>query len=174
MARLPIITAPDPILRTESSPVERVDDETRRLLADMFETMVAGEGIGLAAIQVGLAKRLIVANAAEGEQKPTPLRLVNPEILWRSDEESVYEEGCLSLPDMVAEVGRPARVRLRYVDENGELRELEAGGLLATCLQHEIDHLEGRLFIDYLSAFKRNIIIRKLLKARRAKATASA
>lgn len=170
MARLPILTVPDPVLRRKSSPVERVDDAVRKLLADMVETMIAGEGIGLAAIQVGVPKRLIVTNAAEAEAEPTPLKLVNPEILWRSDEESVYEEGCLSLPDQLAEVARPARVRVRYVDENGELRELEADGLLATCLQHEIDHLDGVLFIDYLSIVRRNIIVRKLKKAQRLKA----
>lgn len=170
MTRLSIVTVPDPILRKKSAPVEQVDEGVRRLLADMFESMIAGDGIGLAAIQVGIPKRLIVANVAEGEEAPTALKLVNPEILWHSDEESIHEEGCLSLPDQLADVARPARVRVRYVDENGELRELEAQGLLSTCLQHEIDHLDGVLFTDHLSVVKRNIIIRKLKKAQRAKA----
>lgn len=170
MAKLPIIIAPDPILRTQSQALERVGDEVRRLMDDMFETMIAGDGIGLAAIQVGLPKCLIVIHVAEDEEEPVSLKLVNPVILWQSDERSVYEEGCLSLPDHLAEVSRPAKARLSYLDENGEACEIEAGGLLATCLQHEVDHLSGTLFIDHLSVVKRNIIIRKLRKAKRTKA----
>ena len=167
MARLPILIVPDPVLRKISRPVERVDEAVRRLLDDMVQSMIEGKGIGLAAIQVARPLRLIVTHLEEDEAPAQTLKLVNPEILWRSNEERVYEEGCLSLPDQTAEVARPARVRVRYVDEHGELREREAEGLLATCLQHEIDHLDGVLFIDYLSAVKRNIIVRKLKKAQR-------
>jgi peptide deformylase len=172
MSRLSIITAPDPILRKKSAPLETIDDALRALMDDMLEAMVAGDGIGLAAIQVGVAKRLIVTKVAEGDEPPVALRLVNPEILWRADEPSVYEEGCLSLPDQLAEVERPERVRVAYLDETGERRELEAGGLLATCLQHEIDHLDGVLFVDHLSLVKRSMIIRKLKKAQRQKTAA--
>jgi len=167
MARLPILVVPDPVLRQISRPVERVDEAVRRLLDDMVQSMIEGKGIGLAAIQVARPLRLIVTHLEEDEARAQTLKLVNPEILWRSNEERVYEEGCLSLPDQTAEVARPARVRVRYVDEHGELREREADGLLATCLQHEIDHLDGVLFIDYLSTVKRNIIVRKLKKAQR-------
>ena len=173
MARLPLVIAPDPFLKQVSTPVESVSDEVRALMDAMFETMVANDGIGLAAIQVGVPKRVLVTNVFESEdEEPVPLRMVNPEILWRSDDEAVTEEGCLSLPDQLAEVVRPARVRLRYVDENGELRELDAERMTATCVQHEMDHLEGILFVDHLSRIKREMIIRKLVKQQKARASA--
>jgi peptide deformylase len=164
MALRPIITLPAPVLREKSTLVERVDDDVRALLTDMFETMYEAPGIGLAAVQVGITKRIVTIDVArEGEDKK-PMVFVNPEIIWSSDELSVYEEGCLSIPAYYEEVERPAKVRVRYQDEKGELRELEAEGLLATCLQHEIDHLEGKLFIDHLSKLKRDRVIKKFQK----------
>ena len=134
---------------------------------DMLETMYAAPGIGLAAPQVGVGKRVIVLDPAKDGEPPTPLKLANPEIVWASDEDAVFEEGCLSVPEHYAEVARPAAVRIRYLDYDDEFREMEASGLLATCLQHEMDHLDGILFIDHLTALKRNIILRKLLKAKK-------
>lgn len=167
MALLPIITAPDPRLEAVSTPVEAVTDEVRRQLDDMLETMYAAPGIGLAAIQVGIPKRMLVIDVSrEGEEKQ-PLYIVNPEFTWLSDEDKVYEEGCLSLPEQYAEVARPAEVKIEYLDYNGEKQELHADGLLAVCLQHEIDHLDGILFVDHISALKRNMILRKLLKQKR-------
>lgn len=167
MALLPIITAPDPRLEAVSTPVEAVTDEVRRQLDDMLETMYAAPGIGLAAIQVGIPKRMLVIDVSrEGEDKQ-PLYVVNPEFTWLSDEDKVYEEGCLSLPEQYAEVARPAEVKIEYLDYNGEKQELHADGLLAVCLQHEIDHLDGILFVDHISALKRNMILRKLLKQKR-------
>ena len=164
MALRPIITLPAPVLREVSTPVARVDDDVRALLSDMFETMYDAPGIGLAAVQVGITKRIITIDIArEGEDKK-PMVFINPEILWSSDELSLYEEGCLSIPQYYEEVERPAKVRVRYQDEKGEAREMEADGLLATCLQHEIDHLEGRLFIDHLSKLKRDRVIKKFQK----------
>ena len=164
MALRPIITLPAPVLREVSTPVARVDDDVRALLSDMFETMYDAPGIGLAAVQVGITKRIITIDIArEGEDKK-PMVFINPEIIWSSDELSLYEEGCLSIPQYYEEVERPAKVRVRYQDEKGEAREMEADGLLATCLQHEIDHLEGRLFIDHLSIFKRDRVIKKFQK----------
>ena len=167
MALLPIITAPDPRLKKVAAPVATVDDDVRRLLDDMLETMYAAPGIGLAAPQIGVLKRAIVVDVAEKDAKPAPMKIVNPEILWVSDDDANYEEGCLSLPDQYADVVRPRAIRLRYVDEQGELRELEAEGMLATCIQHEIDHLDGVLFVDHVSAVRRNIILRKLQKAKK-------
>lgn len=164
MALRPIITLPAPVLREVSTPVVRVDDDVRALLSDMFETMYDAPGIGLAAVQVGITKRIITIDIArEGEDKK-PMVFINPEIIWSSDELSLYEEGCLSIPQYYEEVERPAKVRVRYQDEKGEAREMEADGLLATCLQHEIDHLEGRLFIDHLSKLKRDRVIKKFQK----------
>jgi peptide deformylase len=175
MARVPLVIAPDPILKQVSTPVESVTDEVRALIDDMFETMIAADGIGLAAIQVGVPKRILVTNVFENEDDdPIPLRMVNPEIVWRSDEEAISEEGCLSLPDQLAKVARPARVRLRYIDEAGEVCELEAEHMMATCVQHEIDHLEGILFVDHLSRIKRDMIIRKLVKQKKVRASARA
>jgi peptide deformylase len=167
MAKLEIITLPDPLLRKASAPVERVDAELLKLADDMLETMYAAPGIGLAAPQVGVGKRVIVLDLAKDGEPPTPLKLANPEIVWASDEDAVFEEGCLSVPEHYAEVARPAAVRIRYLDYDDEIREMEASGLLATCLQHEMDHLDGILFIDHLTALKRNIILRKLLKAKK-------
>jgi len=169
MAILSVLTAPDPRLKVVSKPVEKVDDSVRRLMDDMLETMYASQGIGLAAPQVGVAKRVIVIDLArerEGE-KPNPIKLANPEIVWRSEEEIVCEEGCLSVPDQYSEVSRSKAVKIRYLDYENEIREMEAEGYLATCIQHEIDHLNGVLFIDHLSSLKRNIILRKLTKARK-------
>lgn len=167
MAKLDIITLPDPKLRLVSEPVERIDDELGRLLDDMLETMYEAPGIGLAGIQVGVPRRIItidVSGREEGEAR-SPLFLINPEIVTSSDDRSVYEEGCLSIPDYYAEVERPASVRLRYLDREGKQQEIDADGLLATCIQHEVDHLDGKLFIDYLSRLKREMVIRKFVKA---------
>jgi peptide deformylase len=172
MALLPIYETPDPILRQISSPVEEVTDELRKLIDDMFDTMYAAPGIGLAAIQVGVPKRLLVIDLQEpeeegGEPIKDPLVFVNPEILEVSETTKPYNEGCLSLPDQYAEVLRPDRVRARWLDRNGQAHEEWIDGLLAVCLQHEIDHLNGILFIDHLSRLKRDMIMKKLVKARR-------
>jgi len=172
MALLPIIEVPDPRLRKISSPVETVDDELRALIADMFETMYDAPGIGLAAIQVGVPKRVLVMDLAEpleegGEPVRDPRVFINPEILAHSDEEVPYTEGCLSVPDQYAEVLRPDHIRARWLDEHGKQHEQNLDGLLAICLQHEMDHLEGILFIDDLSKLKRDMVLKKLAKARR-------
>jgi peptide deformylase len=170
MALLPIITAPDPRLKLKAKPVAQVDDTVRRLMDDMLETMYAAPGIGLAAPQVGVAHRVIVVDAARDGEEAQPLKVANPEILWRSDELATYSEGCLSLPEHYADVERPAAIKLRYLDYQNDIREVELNGLLATCVQHEMDHLEGVLFVDRISSLKRNIILRKLAKAKRLKA----
>ncbi len=167
MAQLPIITAPDPRLKIKARPVRAVDDKIRRLMDDMLDTMYGSIGIGLAAPQVGQSSRVIVLDVAREGEKPQPLKLANPEILWRSPELTTGNEGCLSLPEHYAEVTRPAKIRLRYLDYQNEIREIEASGLLAMCLQHEIDHLDGVLFVDHISSLKRGIILRKLAKAKR-------
>jgi peptide deformylase len=169
MALLSIITAPDPRLKVRANPVARVDDGVRRLMDDMLETMYAAPGIGLAAPQIGDARRIIVLDLARQGEPPQPLRLANPELLWVSEELTLQNEGCLSLPEHYADVERPNRIRVRYIDHENEIRELEAEGLLATCIQHEMDHLEGVLFVDHISTLKRNIILRKLTKAKRQK-----
>jgi peptide deformylase len=172
MAVLPILEAPHPLLKVKAEPVQAADASLRELAADMLETMYAAPGVGLAAPQVGVPKRLFVADVADRKkgEEPRPMVLLNPEVTWRSEEEVVQEEGCLSLPGQFADVARPAAVRVRYLDLEGERREVEAGGLLARCLQHEIDHLDGVLFTDHLSPLRRNMILRKLAKARRARA----
>ncbi len=167
MAILPIITAPDPRLKLKAKPVACVDDEIRKLMDDMLETMYLAPGIGLAAPQVGVAKRVLVVDVAGEDQKRAPLKIANPEILWRSEELATYSEGCLSLPEHYADVSRSAEIKLRYLDYQNEIREIHATGLLATCIQHEMDHLEGVLFVDHISTLKRNIILRKLAKAKR-------
>lgn len=167
MAMLPIITAPDPRLKAVSAPVERVDDALRQLMDDMLETMYAAPGIGLAAIQVGVAKRVLVIDIEGDAENPRPHYFVNPEIIWESEELATYNEGCLSVPEQYAEVDRPAEVKVRYLDYHGQPQEQHFTGLMATCLQHEMDHLEGVLFIDHLSNLKRNMILRKLKKAQR-------
>jgi len=167
MAKLDIIIAPDARLKLKCAPVAKVDASIRKLMDDMLETMYAAPGVGLAAPQVGVTKRIIVVDAAAKGQPPQPHRMANPEIVWASDDDNVYNEGCLSLPEHYADVVRPRAVRVRYLDHENEVRELEADGLLATCIQHEMDHLDGILFVDHISALKRNMILRKLLKAKR-------
>jgi peptide deformylase len=168
MAKRDIISIPDKRLRMPSAPVERIDDELRRLADDMLETMYAAPGIGLAAVQIGVPRRLITIDLVGREdetRQPEPLVLINPKVLWTADERATYEEGCLSIPDYYAEVERPARVRVAYLDRKGEAQEVEANGMLAVCLQHEIDHLDGKLFIDHLSKLKRDMVVRKFTKA---------
>jgi len=169
MALLPIYTAPDPLLKTISTPVEEVTEETRKLVADMFDTMYEAPGIGLAAIQVGMPKRLLVLDVVgKGrDELPEPMTLINPEITWVSDHDATYEEGCLSLPEHYADVVRPAEIDVSFLDIDGNKQQLRADGLLATCIQHEIDHLDGILFVDHISALKRNMILRKLLKLKK-------
>jgi peptide deformylase len=174
MAQLPIITAPDPRLKIKARPVPAVNDRIRRLMDDMLDTMYGAIGIGLAAPQVGQLSRVIVLDIARDGEKPQPLQLANPEILWRSPELTTGNEGCLSLPEHYAEVTRPAKIRLRYLDYQNEIREIEASGLLAMCLQHEIDHLDGVLFVDHISSLKRGMILRKLAKVKRSRAPATA
>jgi len=174
MALLPIITAPDPRLKIKAKPVARVDAKVRRLMDDMLETMYQAVGIGLAAPQVGAALRVLVIDVAREGEKPKPMRIANPEILWRSEETILASEGCLSLPEHYADVARPSAIRLRYLDHENEIREIDAKGLLATCLQHEIDHLDGVLFVDHISALKRGMILRKLAKSKRSRTLAPA
>ncbi len=168
MALLPIITAPDPRLKQLCAPVEAVDAEIRQLMDDMLETMYNAPGIGLAAPQVGVLKNVIVVDLADENEEKTPLRMANPELLEVSDDDASYEEGCLSLPEHYGDVVRPAKIKVRFLDHENEIRELDAEGLLATCIQHEMDHLDGILFVDHLTALKRNMILRKLLKAKKA------
>ncbi|MGO7159489.1 peptide deformylase [Rhizobium johnstonii] len=166
----PLIILPDPVLRQLSKPIERVDSDLQRLADDMLETMYDAPGIGLAAIQIGVPRRMLVIDISrEGEEKQ-PQVFINPEIVKSSDERSLYEEGCLSIPDYYAEVERPAVVSVKYLDRNGKEQTVEADGLLATCLQHEIDHLNGVLFIDYISRLKREMVIKKFTKAAKSKA----
>ncbi|MBX3445943.1 MAG: peptide deformylase [Parvibaculum sp.] len=172
MAIREIITAPDPRLKEVSKPVDRVDDELRALMDDMLETMYDAPGIGLAAIQIGVPKQVIVMDLAREGEKPAPRYFVNPEIIWTSEDTAVYEEGCLSVPDLYEEVERPARCRVRYLDYQGEIREEECDELLATCLQHEMDHLKGVLFIDHLSRVKRSMMLKKLMKQKKLQETA--
>jgi peptide deformylase len=169
MALLPILQAPHPVLKAKAQPVTRIDDELRRLVADMFETMYKAPGIGLAAPQIGVLERVVVVDVGEEDDR-RPMALVNPKILWRSENLVTAEEGCLSLPGQFADVTRPDAVRLRYATEHGEDREIDADGLLARCIQHEIDHLDGVLFTDHLSALRRNMIMRKLAKRRQLRA----
>jgi peptide deformylase len=175
MAIRPIFETPDPVLRQISKPVETIDDELNTLIADMFETMYHAPGIGLAAVQVGVPKRLLVMDLQDPEDPDDPESpvvkeprvFINPEILAHSDHEVPYTEGCLSVPDQYAEVMRPDRIRARWMDEHGKAHEKELDGLLAVCLQHEMDHLEGVLFIDHLSKLKRDMVLKKLAKQRK-------
>ena len=172
MSLLPIIEVPDPILRSTSAPVERVDDELRGLIANMFETMYAAPGIGLAAVQVAVPRRLFIIDLQDPEEEggdpvKKPQVFINPEILSMSDEISVYNEGCLSIPDQYAEVERPASVRARWLDAEGKQQEGDVDGLLATCFQHETDHLNGILFIDHISRLRRDMVLKKLAKLRK-------
>ena len=159
-----ILTEPDPILRKKSSPIANVDNDLRKMLKNMLETMYKAPGIGLAAIQVGILKRAVVIDVSKEDEKKNPLFLINPEIIYRSNETSIYEEGCLSLPGQYAEIERPSKCQVKYIDFDGKAKELKAEGLLSTCIQHEIDHLDGVLFIDYLSKLKKTMIIKKLSK----------
>ena len=164
MSQRKIVIEPDPILRKESEPIEKVDNDLRKLLDDMLETMYAAPGIGLAAVQVGILKRLIVIDISKDKEKKNPLFLINPEIVSKSKNTSIYEEGCLSLPGHFAEIERPAECQINFLDYNGKKKEITAQGLLSTCIQHEVDHLNGILFIDYLSKLKKDMIIKKLVK----------
>ena len=168
MAIRPILVVPDPLLKQVSQPVDRVDDDLRTLMDDMLETMYDAPGIGLAAIQIGVPKRVIVMDLAKQDDPPAPRYFVNPEILWASEETAPYEEGCLSVPEIYDEVERPARVKLRYLNYKGEQVEEDAEGLYGVCIQHEMDHLEGVLFIDHLSRLKREQAIKKVKKQAKA------
>ena len=161
---------PDPVLKTKAKPVAEVDEDLRQLMNDMLETMYHAPGIGLAANQVGDLRRVIVMDCAGKEEEPQPLKMVNPEILWTAEELRRHEEGCLSVPEQYAELDRPEAVTVRYLDEMGETQELEAEGILATCIQHEIDHLNGVMFFDHLSSLKRNMLLRKFTKWKKEKA----
>jgi len=165
MSVRPIIVLPDKRLRLVSEPVVRIDAEVKKLVADMFETMYAAPGVGLAAIQLGVPKRVVTIDATRGDEKKQPVTLINPEILWFSEEKSVIEEGCLSIPDFTDEVERPAKIKARFLDLDGRTIEAEAEGLFARVLQHEIDHINGVLFIDHLSKLKRGRVEKKFAKA---------
>jgi len=165
MALRDILIIPDKRLRLKSEPVAAVDAGLRALVADMFETMYAAPGIGLAAIQIGVATRVVTMDLAKKDDPPEPLVFINPEVTWSADEKSTYEEGCLSIPEYYEEVERPAAVKVKYLDLDGKLQEIDATGLLATCLQHEIDHTNGVLFIDYISKLKRDMVMKKFKKA---------
>ena len=164
MTQRKIIIEPDTILRKKSDPLEKVDNELRKLMDDMLETMYAAPGIGLAAVQIGVLKRMVVIDISKEKENKNPIFLINPEIVSRSKKTSVYEEGCLSLPGYFAEIERPAECKIEYLNYEGKKSEIDANGLLATCIQHEVDHLNGILFIDYLSKLKKDMIIKKLVK----------
>lgn len=168
MAKLPIITLPDVRLRKPSAPIDHVDDDLRRLMDDMLETMYAAPGVGLAAVQVGVPRRLIVLDVAGDEEEKRPIFMVNPEILEQGSDMRLHEEGCLSIPDVRIEIERPSQVTVGYLDRDGKPQEIIAKDLLATAVQHEIDHLDGKLIIDYLSRLKRDIIMRRFKKQAKA------
>jgi len=172
MARLPIIVAPDPFLKQVAKPVDGVDDTIRTLMDDMLETMYDANGIGLAAPQVGISQRVIVLDVAPKDEKPEPIKMANPEIIEASDDVAAYEEGCLSLPEQYAPVVRPKVVTIAYLDENDTAQEIKVDGLFGTCIQHEIDHLDGILFVDHISSLKRSMILRRLRKSKRLEADA--
>ena len=165
MALREIIILPDKRLRLTSEPVKAVDREIRALIDDMFETMYAAPGIGLAAIQIGVPKRVVTMDLAKKEDPPDPRVFINPEIVWSSDDKAIYEEGCLSIPEYYEDVERPVSVKVKYLDRDGKAQEIEASGLLATCLQHEVDHTNGVLFIDHISKLKRDLVTKKFKKA---------
>ena len=167
MSKKKILTLPDPILRKTSEPVEKIDKKIKNLMDDMLETMYAAPGIGLAAVQIGILKRIIVIDLAKEGEKKKPIFIVNPEIISQSSDLVSYEEGCLSIPNQFAEVERPNTCKIKFLDYEGNKKELEAKGLLSTCIQHEIDHLNGILFIDYLSKLKKEIIIKKAKKQKK-------
>ena len=164
MAILPIVTVPDPLLKKVSEPVEKVDDKLRAFLDDMLETMYDAPGIGLAAVRVGRLKRILVIDIAPSDEDPDPMYFINPEIIWTSEEFNTYNEGCLSIPEQYADIERPAECKVKFIDYNGEEKEIHTDGLLATCIQHEMDHLNGVVFIDYLSKVKRGMYVRKVKK----------
>ena len=170
MAIRPILTAPDPRLKVVSEPVAKVDGDIRTLIDDMIATMYDADGIGLAAIQVGVPKRILVMDIDQKDGKKNPKAYINPKILWASEEMATFEEGCLSVPEIWDEVERPAKIRAEYLDRDGKRHEIEAEGLFATCLQHEMDHLGGILFVDHLSKLKRSMAMKKLQKAKKLKA----
>ena len=165
MARLKIVTWPDPVLTTPADPVTKFDAELKKLVDDMFETMYAAPGIGLAAIQIGVPKRVVTMDLAKKDEPKQPQVFINPEVVWASDEKAIYEEGCLSIPEYYEEVERPKAVKVKYLDADLRPQEIEADGLLATCLQHEIDHTNGVLFIDHISKLKRDMVVKKFKKA---------
>ena len=167
MVKKKILTVPDPVLRKISEPVTKVNSEIKRLMDDMLETMYAAPGIGLAAVQIGVLKRIIVIDLSKNNEKNEPIFIVNPEIISKSDELISYEEGCLSIPNQFAEVKRPSTCKLNFLDYNGEKKVINADGLLATCIQHEIDHLNGILFIDRLSKLKKDLILKKTKKQKK-------
>lgn len=164
MATLPILKLPDPILRKTSAPIERVDGHLRQLADDMLETMYAAPGVGLAAPQIGILRRLIVLDTAGDKEEKRPLVLINPEIVKLGDTMRLHEEGCLSIPEVLVEIERPATLTVKYIDRHGKPQQLEAEGLLATAIQHEVDHLNGRLIIDFLSRLKRDMVVRRFKK----------
>jgi peptide deformylase len=170
MAIHPILTIPEPVLRTKAKPIERVDAELRRLMNGMLETMYDAPGIGLAAPQIGVSRRLIVMDPAKDDAPKTPLIMVNPEILDRSEEMRLHDEGCLSIPDFTAEIERPAKTCVAFIDREGKKQEVKLEGIWSTLVQHEIDHLNGILFIDYLSRLKRDMVVRKFTKQKRVSA----
>lgn len=167
MSKLPIITLPDPLLRQASKPIETIDADVQQLAKDMFETMYVAPGIGLAAVQVGVPRQMLVLDVADDDETPRPITMINPQILESSSEMRTHEEGCLSIPDFKLDIDRPDWVRVSYLDLDGKLQELRTGGLLATAIQHEIDHLRGKLIIDFLSRLKRDIVIRRFKKQSR-------
>jgi peptide deformylase len=167
MSKLPIITLPDPLLRQVSQPIETIDADVKRLANDMFDTMYVAPGIGLAAVQVGVPRQMLVLDVADDDETPRPITMINPQILESSSEMRTHEEGCLSIPDFKLDIDRPDWVRVSYLDLDGKLQELRTGGLLATAIQHEIDHLRGKLIIDFLSRLKRDIVIRRFKKQSR-------
>ncbi|HJO75304.1 MAG TPA: peptide deformylase [Rhodospirillales bacterium] len=167
MAILDIIVAPDPRLKITAKAVTAVDDDVRKLMDDMLDSMQVANGIGLAAPQVGDSRRVIVVDISRADEEPDPIHMANPELLWVSDEENNHEEGCLSLPEQYAEVERPESIRVKFLNYSGEEQELDATGMLATCIQHEMDHLDGILFVDHISSLKRKMILRKLSKVKK-------
>tara|TARA_R110002126_G_scaffold281712_1_gene429662 strand:- start:24583 stop:25116 length:534 start_codon:yes stop_codon:yes gene_type:complete len=173
MSIKPLILLPDPVLRRQSDPIERVDDAVLALADDMLETMYDAPGIGLAAVQVGIPRRLLVVDCSREDEDQAPMVFINPQVVASSDERSTYEEGCLSIPDYYAEVERPMQVTVDYVDRLGKQQQIEADGLLATCLQHEIDHLNGILFIDHISKLKRDMVVKKFTKLAKGRSSAA-
>ena len=164
MSKRRILTIPDPILRKKSASVDKVDKDIQKLMSDMLETMYDAPGIGLAAIQIGVPKRVVVMDISKESNKKEPMYFVNPEIVWKSDLKATYEEGCLSIPNQFAKIERPEKCNVKFLDYDGNSKEIKAEGLLSTCIQHEIDHLNGVLFIDYLSKLKKDMIIKKVSK----------